>query len=118
MEPSQAIALRTMLERAQVAALATLHKSEPAVSMVPFALLPNGQGLVIHVSRLATHTADMLAAPAVALLVAAAPDPGASPQELGRASVKGRAEQLAGSSPEYLEGRRHYLLKFPRAEVA
>ena len=68
MEPAQARALRQLIESQQVAALATLHRDEPALSMVPYALLPQGRGFVIHVSRLATHTADMLAQPAVAML--------------------------------------------------
>ncbi len=53
MDPSEAIALKSLLVKQAVAALATLHKDEPAVSMVPFAFLPDGTGIVIHVSRLA-----------------------------------------------------------------
>ena len=114
MHSSQPTALRTLLESQPVAALATLHQGEPAVSMVPYALLPQGQGFVIHVSRLATHTADMLANTAVALLVTAPPGSSGSPQELARASIRGHAEQLASDSSQYLEARNCYLAKFPQ----
>jgi putative heme iron utilization protein len=63
MDAEQTQLLQALLTAQPVAALATLHKGEPAASMVPYALLPNGRGVVIHVSRLATHTADMLAQP-------------------------------------------------------
>jgi len=116
MNSAHAPALRSLLESQPVAALATLHNGDPALSMVPYALLPQGQGFVIHVSRLATHTADMLANPAVALLVTAPLDSAGSPQELARASIRGRAEQLATDSPQYLESRSCYLAKFPQTE--
>lgn len=117
MEPSQAVALRTLLESQQVASLATLHKAEPAVSMVPYALLAQGRGFAIHVSRLATHTADMLANPAVALLVMAPPGSAASPQEIQRASVRGQARQCAPGSPEHAQARALYLSRFPQSEA-
>ncbi len=59
-------ALRPLLHETKVAALATLHQGEPAVSMVPYALRPDGR-FTIHVSRLATHTQDMLAHERVSL---------------------------------------------------
>jgi putative heme iron utilization protein len=116
MEPTQALALRSLLESQQVAALATLHKGEPAVSMVPYALLPQGQGLVIHVSRLATHTADMLTNPAVGLLVTAPHAASNSPQALPRASIQGKAQHWANDSPAYSQARALYLSRFPQSE--
>lgn len=116
MEPELAAALRSLIESQEIAALATLHRGEPAVSMVPYALLPLGQGLLIHVSRLATHTADMLANPAVAMLVVSPPGSAASPQELPRASVQGRARQLITGSREYGNARARYLERFAHSE--
>ena len=116
MDSSEALALRSLLENQAVAALATLHKGEPAVSMVPFALLPGGQGFVIHVSRLATHTQDMLANPAVGLLVMAAPGAAESPLALPRVSVRGTAKQCLPEAAEYGEARAAYLAKLPQSE--
>ena len=86
------------------------------MSMVPYALLPQGRGFVVHVSRLATHTADMLSNPAVALLVIAPPGSAASPQELQRASVQGHANPCPPGSAEHLEARGVYLSRFPQSE--
>ena len=99
MEATHALALKSLLESQQVATLATLHKGGPAVSMVPYALVPRGGGFIVHVSRLATHTADMHAHPSVGLMVVAPPGSAASPQELQRAGVQGVARQCAEETP-------------------
>ena len=116
MDASEALALKSLLEKQPVAALATLHKGGPAVSMVPFAVLPGGTGFVIHVSRLATHTNDMLVSPAVALLVTASPEDEETPLALPRASIQGVVHQCEPDSSEYQEARATYLAKLPDAE--
>ena len=116
MEPAQALALRSLIESQRVAALATLHNGEPAVSMVPYALLPHGQGFVIHVSRLAAHTADMLSHPAVGLLVTAPLAASESPQALARASLQGEARQLGRDSPAHPQARALYQSRFPESQ--
>ena len=116
MDASEAASLKSLLSKQRVAALATLHKGEPAVSMVPFAVLASGAAFVIHVSRLATHTSDMLDNPAVALLVIASLAETLSPLALPRASIQGRARQCTPESPEYAQARAAYLTKLPEAE--
>lgn len=116
MNASEAQTLKSLLETQPIAALATLHKGEPAVSMVPFALLPGSTNLVIHVSRLATHTNDMLANPAVSFLVTASAQGTDSPLALPRASVQGRARPCEPESLEYHQSRAAYLAKLPEAE--
>ena len=117
MQPAQVLALRSLLETQRVAALATLHDGEPAVSMVPYALLPQGQGFVVHVSRLAAHTADMLSHPAVGLLVTAPLAAFDSPQALPRASLQGRAAQLLRDSPAYAQACALYQSRFPQSQA-
>ena len=116
MDSTDALALRTLLQRQPVASLATLHQGEPAISMVPYALLPGGQGFVIHVSQLATHTHDMESNPAVGLMVTATLDGSASPLSLPRASVRGRAQRCEAGSPEHALARDCYLAKLPQSE--
>lgn len=116
MNETESTALMSLLRTQPVASLATLHKGAPAVSMVPFALLPEGTGFVIHVSQLATHTQDMLHNPAVALLVTAPLAAADSPLALPRASVQGQARQCAPESPGYEQARQAYLAKLPDAE--
>lgn len=115
MDATEALALKTLLVNSPVATLATLHKGEPATSMVPYALLPDGR-FIIHVSRLATHTRDMLEHPAVSLLVMAAPANAETPLALPRVSVQGQAEPCAPDAPDCAQARAAYLAKLPEAE--
>jgi hypothetical protein len=105
--------LRALLDSQTIAALGTLHRGEPYVSMVPFAL-DDGE-LVIHVSALAPHTKDMLEHPRVSLLVVAPEAVGVPPQARARATVQGDATPLTPGSPEHARARAAYLARFPQA---
>lgn len=108
-------ALRALLLAQEVAALGTLHQDEPFVSMVPYALLPGGV-LVVHVSRLATHTRDMERHPGVSVLVLAPRAPGVTAQALARATLQGEASPCPPEDTGYAEARAAYLARFPDSE--
>lgn len=116
MDASQAQALRTLLEGQDLLALGTLRGGEPFVSMCPYALLPAGQGLVVHVSRLATHTRDMLEHPGVSVLVTDRRSPEVPPQAVARATLEASAEPCAEGDPRYAAARAAYLARFPDTE--
>lgn len=115
MDSSQAQALKDLLQWQDVAALGTLHKGEPAVSMVPYALLPGG-ALVIHVSRLATHTRDLQEHAGASLLVLGERQPGMPAQEQPRATLQGLAQQCPVDAARYDAARQAYLQRFPQSE--
>lgn len=115
MTPTDALALKTLLESRPVAALGTLHRNEPAVSMVPYALLAAEPRFVIHVSGLATHTKDMLENPAVSLLVMDAVEAADSPLALPRASIQGLARPCLPESTDYAAAKAAYLARLPDA---
>lgn len=115
MDSSQAQALRQLLQHQQVAGLGTLHKGEPFVSMVPYALLPDGQA-VIHVSRLATHTKDMELHSGVSLLVMGEREPDQPAQALPRATLQGQARACPPDDAQYAAARNAYLARFPQSE--
>ncbi|MBS1818987.1 MAG: pyridoxamine 5'-phosphate oxidase family protein [Acidobacteria bacterium] len=115
MNTSQANALRQLLQTQETAALGTVHDGAPYVSMVPFAVMPDGQGIVIHVSGLAAHTKDMEHDPRVSLLVMDAPRPEVPPQALARVTVQGTARRCDAESPSYSAARAAYLGRFPHA---
>jgi heme iron utilization protein len=108
--------LRSLLVGRSTAALATLHEGRPFASMVPFALAvaPGGLRLVTHVSRLAAHTRDMLAAPEVCLLITA-PESAALPQALPRVSISAVAEFIPRDHADYATCESAYLAKHPQA---
>ena len=113
MDPSIALAVRTLLKSQVIAALGTLHDGEPYVSMVPFSLLPKGPDFVIHVSSLSAHTGDMLANPKVSLLMIAPESGGVAPQARARLTVQGDARPVPHAAELYPEARESYLSRFP-----
>lgn len=115
MSPEHAERLRELVGSREAAALGTLHAGAPFVSMVPFAVLPGGEALVIHVSRLAGHTKDMLQDARVSLLITQAEGAGVAAQALGRVSIQGEALEVAAGSEEHAECRNAYLARFPEA---
>lgn len=115
MDADLARRLRAIFEQQEVGSLGTLHEGVPFVSMVPFALLPDGVGFVIHVSALAGHTKDMLADGRVSLMVMAEKAPDVPAQALARVTVQGDALPIAGDSPVHALAKESYLARFPRS---
>jgi putative heme iron utilization protein len=115
MKDAAAARLAELLRARSVAALGTLRAGAPYVSMVPYARAPDGSGLLIHVSALASHTRDMRADARVCVLVMQQEGGGSSALALARASIEGRAEEFAADAPELPALRSAYLARFPDA---
>ena len=115
MDPGAARTLRLLLDTRPVAALATLHRGEAAVSMVPFVLPPGGMRLFIPVSALATHTRDMQEHPRVSLLVMSEADAAIPPQALPRIALQADAATVPRDGIDYESARAAYLQRFPEA---
>lgn len=107
--------LRRLLDTRPVAALGTLHRGEPAVSMVPFVLPAADTRLWLHVSALATHTRDMREHPRVSLLVMAETDADTPAQALPRVALQADAAILPREGADYAAARVFYLERFPDA---
>src|SRR5262247_2600733 len=103
-----------MIHGSRIAALGTLHQGEPFVSMVTYAVGKSGN-FILHVSRLAAHTQDMLDHPQVSLLIAESETSGKMPQALARVTVEGQAERLHRNSEENSDAQAIYLSRFPDA---
>lgn len=108
------VVLQQLIHGRMIAALGTLHQGAPFVSMVPYAVARDGN-LILHVSRLAAHTRDMLDNPDVSLLITESEASGKMPQALARVTVQGRAEMLDRDSQKHIDARDVYLSRFPDA---
>ena len=108
------VVLQQLIHGRIIAALGTLHEGVPFVSMVPYAVASDGS-FVLHVSRLAAHTQDMLDHPEVSLLITESEASGKLPQALARVTVQGRAKMLERDSQKHIDARDVYLLRFPDA---
>ena len=108
------VVLQQLIHGRMIAALGTLHEGVPFVSMVPYAVASDGS-LVLHVSRLAAHTQDMLDHPDVSLLITESEASGKIPQALARVTVQGQATMLERDSQKHIDARDVYLSRFPDA---
>jgi putative heme iron utilization protein len=115
MNENTAQVLQGLVRGRSVAALGTLHEGQPYVSMVPFALVPDGRALVIHVSRLAAHSTNMRRDGRVSALIMEPERPDKMPQSLARVTIQGEAREVAAGHPEYGPAREAYLGRFPDA---
>jgi putative heme iron utilization protein len=115
MDDDTARMLRRLLAVRPVAALGTLHRGEPAVSMVPFVLPHGSTRLIIHVSALATHTRDMQEHPRVSLLVMGEPNDQVPAQGLPRVALHADAAVMPRDGGSYEAARAAYLARFPEA---
>lgn len=109
--------LASLIRGQRQAALATTHNGAPAVSMVAYAPEPGFAGVLLHLSRLAAHTADLLAAPGAALLIAEPDDGRDDVQTLARVAIAGAAQPLDPSGSDYAAARACYLAHLPAAEM-
>jgi heme iron utilization protein len=113
MNADQAQMLRNLVRGQTIASLGTLHDGDPFVSMVPYAQHAGGTDFFIHVSRLATHTRDMLASPRVSLLIIS--QDGDLPQSRARVTVQGDAQPLDRETTEYAAAKASYISRFPQS---
>lgn len=110
-------ALRALLHCQRVAALGTLGEDGlPFVSMVPYAIAPASAVLVLHVSGLAAHTANLRRQPDCSLMVMQAEQAGQPVHALPRLTLHTRAETIDDGHPEHANCRATYLSRFPEAE--
>ena len=108
------VVLQQLIHGRMIAALGTLHQGLPFVSMVTYAVARDGS-FILHVSRLAAHTQDMLDNPEVSLLITESEAAGKMPQALARVTVQGRTEMLDRESEKHTDAREIYLSRFPDA---
>lgn len=103
-----------LVRECRVAALGTLNEGAPAVSQVPFALLPAVDCVfVILVSRLAAHTRAMQADPRVGLMIAQPDIEHTAAHALARVSIRAEAHTVTRSHPDYDATRAAYATRFP-----
>ena len=118
-EPRLMRELRELLTGRRVAALGTLDAGDamqPFVSMVPYAVWPQGPALVLHLSGLAAHTRNLQLRPRASLLVMAMEAEGEPVHALPRMTLDVVAETPALDSADWQAARGAYLARFPEAE--
>ena len=106
--------LRQLIRGQRVAALGTLRRGAPYVSLVPYVPAPDFSAFFIHISFLAHHTRNIEADARVSFMIAATDDGSGSPLALPRISIQGKASVL-GDEQRSEAARAIYLARFPEA---
>jgi putative heme iron utilization protein len=117
MNPTEQLALKRLLDQARVACLSVVVGDEPYTSLVPFAMDRTYDGIFIHVSTLARHSAGLAAGGRYSLLVHAPDSPDADPLQLPRATFQGLPERLDRGSEAYRSGKSIFLEKIPTSSL-
>ncbi len=108
--------LTRLMRTQRVAGLGTLREGLPYVSMVAYAPAEDLGSLLIHVSRLAHHTQDLLQDSRCSVLITEKDDGSRDPQILARVTLSGNARPVEQDDPGYEAARALYLRRFPEAE--
>ncbi len=108
--------LLRLIRTHRVAGLGTLRDGVPYVSMIAYTPAEDLSSLLIHASRLAHHTQDILQDSRCSLLIAETDDGSRDPQILARVTLSGNARPLEQDDPGYESARALYLRKFPETE--
>lgn len=105
-----------LLRSQRWAALATMRNDVPYASMVAFVAAPDFSCLYLHLSRLASHTRNLLKNPRVTLVISEQDNGTGDPQTLARLSIQGRLEPFAPDHAGYQEARALYIARLPASE--
>jgi putative heme iron utilization protein len=115
MNSEELTTIATLIRKQRQAALGTLRDDTPFVSMVAYAAEPDFGGVLLHLSRLATHTKQLLAAPQSSLLICEPDDGRDDVQTLARITLVGAATPIPAESSAYAAARACYLARLPAA---
>jgi putative heme iron utilization protein len=85
--------------------------------MVPYSETPDLSAFLIHISRLALHTQDILNDARVGLMIAEPDNSSRNPQSTPRVSIQGHAGLVPRASAHYDAYADSYLHKFPDAAM-
>ncbi len=116
METHDQAAVARLIRSQRWAALATLKQGAPFASLVAYAPEPDFSGFVLHLSRLAPHTQNLLGDPNASLAISEPDVGGGDPQSLARITVQGVVEEVERNTARYDAARGLYLECLPGAE--
>jgi len=115
MNAEELATIATLIRSQRVAALVTLRDDGPFVSMVASAAEPDFSGLLLHLSWLAAHTKQLVAAPQSSLLICERDDGRDDVQTLARITLAGVATPIPAESAAFADARACYLARLPAA---
>jgi putative heme iron utilization protein len=104
--------IQDLLNQSRVCFLATQGKHGSETSMAPYAI--HNASVLLHLSKLARHTANIESSPAIGLMICTPETPADSILALPRLSLQGKVIPIAGARLEI--AKQTYLKNVPDAE--
>lgn len=104
-----------LMRTSRWAALATVGDGRPFASMVAYAAVPDLSRVLLHLSRLAPHTRNLLGDPRVALVITEPDDGRDDPQTLARVTITGGITVVDKDAADYADLRALYTARFPES---
>ncbi len=108
--------LAALIDEHRWAALATEGRSGPEASWVAYCAEPDFAGFLLHLSRLAAHTRNLLEDPRACLAISEAEAAGQDPQLLARVSIQGVVEAIPPQSADHARAGQRYRERLPDSE--
>ena len=109
-------AVTALLRNQRWATLATVSESMPFASQVAFVCEPGFDSCLLHLSRLAAHTRNLLTDGNASLSIGEPDDGREDPQTLARISLQCRAEPISrDDTAKWTAAQRLYLQRLPAA---
>ena len=115
MDAAQEAQLARLVFSNHWAALATVNGGKPLSSYVAY--VPDGAGgLLVHISRLAKHTTNLLDNPQASLSISEVDMDGGDPQLLARVSLQGNVTVIDRDGEGFKSAQDRYIQALPAAE--
>lgn len=109
--------LKQLLEGQRVLSVAVVIDGEAQIGLLPFSVLPEHTGVVVHVSTLARHTQGLLSGESIAVLIHQSEEAVTDPLQVPRLSMKATAVELQRGSRTYEQAKSRFLTRFPDAAI-
>jgi len=115
MNAQQRRLLAAVIRNHRWAALATRGAAGPEASWVAYAVEADFSCFLLHLSRLAAHTRNLLQDPRACLAISEQERPGSDPQLLGRVMIQGQVEVIPRGTADYAAAARRYQERLPES---
>jgi putative heme iron utilization protein len=117
MKRQQETGIVSLLTEQRILSLAVVVGKHPVVGLVPYAMIKDFSGLLIHVSRLARHGNALQDGAPVGILIHQQDQPDLSALQLARISLQGTAHTVQRTDTDYGPLRRLYRNRFPESSI-
>ncbi len=107
--------LAAVIRNHRWAALATQGAQGPEASWVAYAPAVDFTYFLLHLSRLAGHTGNLLQDPRACLAISEQERAGSDPQVLARLMLQGQVELIPRAAAAYAAAARHYRERLPES---